>query len=266
MDENPDSIQLDPVLPPADLRPWIGLFYRFRSSAPAFDGVEHLRRGQFRFRLSGGSGSYRFADGVEESAAACHLVAPSEDAIHGRATGPVLAFGMGLTPAGWDALVPDGHARGRVIDATELWGEPVHAAALALGFAPDVHAMVAIAAPLIRRLVGQDPALSAFIQTVDEWLAADPSPALSALVARTGLSRRQVERRCNAIYGAPPKLIARRHRALRAAAALASGTGAHRLLLDGFYDQSHLIREVKEFTGLTPGRLRADPGLLTHRS
>ena len=30
----------------------------------------------------------------------------------------------------------------------------------------------------------------------------------------------------------------------------------------GFYDQSHLIREVKQFTGLTPRQLRAQPSVL----
>lgn len=32
----------------------------------------------------------------------------------------------------------------------------------------------------------------------------------------------------------------------------------------GFYDQSHLIREVKQFTGLTPRQLRARPTILRH--
>ena len=58
------------------------------------------------------------------------------------------------------------------------------------------------------------------MRAVDAWLADNPSPVLDELVATTGLSRRQVERRCNALYGAPPKLLARKYRALRAAVAL----------------------------------------------
>jgi len=30
----------------------------------------------------------------------------------------------------------------------------------------------------------------------------------------------------------------------------------------GFYDQSHLIREVKHFTGFTPGQIQAEPTIL----
>ena len=85
------------------------------------------------------------------------------------------------------------------------------------------------------------------------WLAASDSPDLDDLVGATGISRRQVERKCNALYGAPPKLLARKYRALRAAVALASGDASLDEVIDrGFYDQSHLIREVKHFTGLTP--------------
>jgi AraC-like DNA-binding protein len=44
---------------------------------------------------------------------------------------------------------------------------------------------------------------------------------------------------------------------LRAAVVLADGGEAP----DAFYDQSHMIREIKQFTGLTPRRMR-DPGML----
>ena len=62
-----------------------------------------------------------------------------------------------------------------------------------------------------------------FMQQVDGWLADSPSPEMDDLIAITGLSRRQVERKCNAMYGAPPKMLARKYRALKAAVALASG-------------------------------------------
>ena len=86
-------------------------------------------------------------------------------------------------------------------------------------------------------------------------------PVIERLATVTGLSRRQVERRCNALYGAPPKLLARKVRALRAAVAMAAGDTSD---VEGFYDQSHLIREVKHFTGLTPKRMRDEPGALAH--
>ncbi len=41
---------------------------------------------------------------------------------------------------------------------------------------------------------------------------------------------------------------------------MASGSATLDALIgDGFYDQSHLIREMKQFTGLTPKQLRTEP-------
>jgi methylphosphotriester-DNA--protein-cysteine methyltransferase len=84
------------------------------------------------------------------------------------------------------------------------------------------------------------------------------------LVAATRLSRRQVERLCKRLYGAPPKLLSRKYRALRAAVVLAKGEATTGELLDqGFYDQSHCIREIKRFTGITPTRIQGNLNQLT---
>ena len=86
---------------------------------------------------------------------------------------------------------------------------------------------------------------------------------MACLISATGLSRRQIERKCNALYGAPPKLLARKYRALRAAVAMVEGVESVSDAVDrGFYDQSHMIREVKHFTGLTPGQICAEPSVL----
>ena len=121
-----------------------------------------------------------------------------------------------------------------------------------------------MAEAFVRRLIARSGGEAVrFAAQVDAWLADNPSPALEVLEAATGLSRRQVERRCNALYGAPPKLLARKYRALRAAVALVQdGESVDDLLARGFYDQSHLIREIKHFTGCTPRQLRANPSVL----
>jgi methylphosphotriester-DNA--protein-cysteine methyltransferase len=68
---------------------------------------------------------------------------------------------------------------------------------------------------------------------------------------------RQLERMAKRYYGLPPKTLARKYRALRAASALARGEDLDDAGLgDSFYDQSHLIREVKRFAGLTPKQIR----------
>lgn len=266
MQSLPD-IQLDYAVPPDDLVDYITLFYLFVADVPLFEDHERADHAQLRFRLSPGGQTYRFHDGMVQSPPDIHLIGPTSGPIHARAPGPVRVFGMGVTPAGWAAMIGSEASAvlNRTLDATALLGVArMRAAASALAAAPDIDASVAIAEPLIRELVQQrDVAVCGFVQQVDAWLAGATSPDIEDLVAETGLSRRQVERKCNALYGAPPKLLARKYRALRAAVALrTSDEELDDVIGRGFYDQSHLIREVKQFTGLTPRQIRADPGAL----
>src|SRR3546814_18483899 len=70
------------------------------------------------------------------------------------------------------------------------------------------------------------------------------------------ISTHSVERVKKHYYVPAPRLIARKYRAVRAAWALARGEGLDSAQLgDAFYDQSHLIREIKRFAGATPGQL-----------
>ena len=91
-----------------------------------------------------------------------------------------------------------------------------------------------------------------FVQETDRWLAHEQSPRVDALQEATGLSARQVARWCNRLYGAAPKFLARKYRALRCAQILArEDIDWSEVSGDAFYDQSHFIRELKHFTGLT---------------
>ena len=74
--------------------------------------------------------------------------------------------------------------------------------------------------------------------------------------AATGMSIRSVERMTKHFYGVSPRMLARKYRAVRAAAALARGESLDEAQVgDAFYDQSHLIREIKRFAGATPSQL-----------
>ena len=73
----------------------------------------------------------------------------------------------------------------------------------------------------------------------------------SLLLKRRPRVRRPLPRRPRL----PPQLPPSRP-AVRAASALARGEDlASAKLGDAFYDQSHLIREIKRFAGATPGQL-----------
>jgi len=260
------EIKLDYAVPEADLSDYITLFYLFEADTPIFEDTERADHAQIRFRLNNRGAEYRFPDGLVQQALGIHIVGPTTGAVRVRAEGPVRVFGAGITPCGWLALVGAEASTmiNRVFDATELFGDALTGTVEQLAAAGDVAEMARIVTPLIATLVGRhDGDAHGFVHAVDAWLADSTSPDLDALTAATGLSRRQVERKCNALYGAPPKLLARKYRALRAAVALASGRASLDEVIDrGFYDQSHLIREIKQFTGLTPRQIAADPPLL----
>jgi len=92
-----------------------------------------------------------------------------------------------------------------------------------------------------------------------------PHGALATLAADSGLGRRQLERLCRTHVGVSPAqfaMIRRCHRVLdRLSHAPANLSLAALAAASGYADQSHMTRELRRFTGLTPGALLRDgPG------
>jgi len=260
------AVTLDYATPHESLRGYLSVFYEFNADVPIFEDVERADLAQFRFLLAGSQPHYTFADGHSQYVPAIQIVGPSTGPTAVSVIGPVQIFGVGLLPAGWGSLL-DFEASllvNRVIDAADLFGPHLHQTAQALRDAATLDERVVIGNALAHELIGRgQSAAFAFTRLVDDWLASSPSPDVDELVRIAGVSRRQVERNCNRFYGSPPKLLARKYRALKAAIALAKGEGCtHDLVADGFYDQSHFIREIKHFTGVTPGKITEDLSVL----
>lgn len=262
------SIELDYAVPGSALADFVTVFYWFRADVPAFEDVERADHAQIRFRLTPGGARYRFADGHEQDVADAHIVGPTTGAFQVSTQGPVHAFGAGLTPAGWAALVGS-DASGminRAVDLADLFGRAVSDDAVrALQSADGLEGKARCGEDILARLMrGHRDKTLDFVRQVDTWLFSSPSPDVEALVVTTGVSRRQVERRCRALYGAPPKVLARKYRALRAAVALlAEQVSIDQAVGMGFYDQPHMNREIKQFTGYTPRQMKDEPGLLS---
>lgn len=260
------DIQLDYAVPSASAANHVTLFYWFRANVPLFEDVERADHAQIRFRLTPGGAEYSFANGTVQIASDVHVVGPTTGAVHVRAPGPVHVFGAGLTPLGWAALMRNDASAmvNRIVNLSDMFGPSIFDVIADLKTASSLDAMVACVEALLLRLCRSNcDSMLDFIRQVDAWLSDDASPDVNALTAATGLSRRQVERKCGALYGAPPKELARKYRALRAAVSLvADGASIDEVVNRGFYDQSHLIREIKHFTGFTPGQIQAEPTIL----
>ena len=254
--------------PPDHLADRVSSFYEFFDPSPLHDDVERADRQQLRIMLEG-EGEYTFANGQVDPAHRVALFGPTTGSIRGTSRGPTRVFGAGLWPAAWHAIAGQ-HSEDwldRSVDAALVFG-PERTGQLwrDVSAAADMASRCIVLGTFIAEVTAPaDPEHVAFTLAVDTWLTGNPDPHVDDLAAATGYGLRRLERMTKRYYGLPPKTLSRKYRALRAAAALARGEDLDAAgLADGFYDQSHLIREVKRFAGLTPQRIRArESSLLT---
>ncbi len=86
-------------------------------------------------------------------------------------------------------------------------------------------------------------------------LHADPAVKIEELARNVGWSRKHLAERIRLQTGANPRFYARLRRFERLLAHLKSGTAPHWADLaaaQGFADQPHLAREMRDLSGLTP--------------
>jgi AraC-like DNA-binding protein len=248
------------------LSPMISSFYRLDFNGDKFSELERADRAQFRFQL-GGNGEYHFVDGHIAPTYPVTIIGPTSAPMTAKSDGPLSVFGWGMHSAGWAALMGDDAVayNDRAFDARRIFGDWIMRVRGELIAATEFAEQIEIgclAAEDIFRFKASAP--FEFTSKVDAWLANATDPEVDTLASATGLSQRQLERMTKRHYGMPPKKLARKYRALRAAQLLAHGDSLDDAGLGlAFYDQSHLIREVKQFTGLTPGQLRAGQSQLT---
>lgn len=264
-----DMVALSYFAPPADLARYFGAMYLFTADRSRI--ADHTRAdfAQIRFMLTG-SGQYRFGDGRHVETPDCCLLGPTSMATHFDVAGPMQVLGLTVLPLGWAALRA-GEAHLAADDAFDLdarfgrqWRDRLD---WLRGQEDSVTASERLWAFLREQLHPVSDAEVRFVEETDRWLAHEQSPRVDALQEATGLSARQVARWCNRLYGAPPKYLARKYRALRCAQILArEEIDWSECSGDAFYDQSHFIRELKHFTGLTPTELRERASLVIRLS
>lgn len=255
-------VQVRYFAPAPALRGLVSSYYWCETDRPLLCDRMRAELGQIRF-VTRGALSYSFADGRTFAGPTALLSGPTSAPVETCATGPFACFGAGLMPAGWSALIgPDAdELADEAVDLRAVCGVAADDACDAIADASDDAARVAAADRFFKALLERPRAVPAwFLRLTDDWLTATPDPRVDALVAASGMSARQVERWSRRHYGASPKLLARKYRALQAAVRL--GTGEARTWSeaagDAFYDQSHFIREFKQFVGMTPARFVAD--------
>ena len=259
-------LRLELFPPPAALTPYITTFFRMRCDERSIRDIQPSSIGLMAVMVRG-SGHMRFLDGRVEPSHLFTLQTPTAAAATFVIEGPWHLLGAALAPLGWAALTglcATQHGN-RLYDGAQVLGPALAEAANAVAQEFDhltVEALITrFSAAILASLRPIKPAHASFVRTVGEWLAQSITPVVADLQARSGLGTRQIQRLTDRYFGLPPTALARKYRALRAAVLLSRPSLSSddiAAVQDHFYDQPHMIREIRLFAGRTPARI-ADP-------
>ena len=260
---DPHSFQF--VAAPADLAPYLNSLYVWRCEVPDLVDVLPAYSGQMTSFVEG-TGRMKFDDGVVSETSDAFFLAPLCQAREFHIKGPAAMFGVSLNFRGWAAMtglsVSDHHD---AFLAPEMVLSDKRAAEFA-DLAPrwragelDDKGMLDAMADIVRHSLSRLP--DTHLKVIDrtlEWLSSSFRPDLEELYATLPYSRRQVQRLVAQFFGQSPVRLVRRYRAVRAATLLSLPQLPEEIEADihgAFYDQAHLIKEIRFFTGRTPKRL-----------
>jgi AraC-like DNA-binding protein len=269
-----DSYSLEFIEPPAALTPIITTFFMFRSEEEWIRDCQPANTGYMMIFLSG-KGEARFANGLIQQSQPVSLIGPTNAASQYVVEGPFYCFGCAFTPLGWRAVtdMPASDSCDRFLDSAQLWPGDVDGLLknmLTIEGNAEQGAKGRLMADLlggflIPRLADIPQRHAEIIALTVRWLDQSITPDLDDLYRQMPVAERQAQRVINDYFGCAPKQLMRKYRAVRAAMLLndpaCSKEDAARVQ-DLFYDQPHMIREIRHFAGRTPSRLSNDDGTL----
>ena len=252
-------MRLEFAAPASKLAGHISTYYLHGFDYPLIEDVERADVGYLRFMFSG-SGYFKYQDGRESLSTSVMLLGPSTQTVSYAVQGPLFTFGAVLLPEFWGGIVgvAANDLANRIVDGETILGTGARACFDVMRGMDSVEEMARCVDALLLPLIKPLPADHLeTIGLIGAWLSQYPVPSTEILYQRASFSDRQVMRIANRYYGASPKMLARKFRALRTASRIIGSRG--RLdedLFAEYADQAHMAREVKHFTGMTPRALQ----------
>lgn len=250
---------------PEELRPFIATFHEFSCNVERVVDMHPCYASHLLINLQG-DGFFAFPSGHRDRLAPSSLLAPCSCATRYFVDGGFQTIGAALTPLGWAALTGlDAHDDGnRVFPAADRLGPAAEILAHEARMAWNDGCTGEVIAEKLRlfiqaRLRDLVPAHMQFISLMRDWLSKGQDWDLAALPEKIGYSDRQIQRLSKRYFGLPPQMLLRKTKALKAAVVLSDPDATDIQLArvaDYYYDQSHMIREIRHFVGRTPGALR----------
>ena len=235
---------------------------RTQSMMPAYSA-------QF-FSFITGSGTIHFPGHDTCTSGDLTLNAPMLRAAPMIMQGPVLNVGASFTPLGWATFsgLPADEVHDTAFGAETVVPQallaPLHAALAeirAKRMSPEDYAR--IVEDMIRQACAQSAhqprdGHAVLVGAINDWLSSGFNPPIERLYDSTDLGRRQVQRLCRRYFGVPPGQLLKRFRAIRAAMLLAHDNLPSEMrseVIGAYFDQAHLIRDIRRYTGQTPKAL-----------
>ncbi|MGB5078112.1 MAG: helix-turn-helix domain-containing protein [Sphingorhabdus sp.] len=265
---SPDKIEVVQFAPPAELAPYVTQIYFFRCDEAHIQDRQPAALGHLVFLLKG-NGVLKFQDGHADTITRTSVFGPCMAAAEYTFEGPLHHMGFALTPLGFGALTgrPANLYADRAVPASQLFGAQIDelAETFRKGHASGTLRIVQMAEMATSFLLGQvkpvPPAHMTMIQKVVNWLSSTLEPNVEILYPQLDMSRSTAARLITRYFGSAPKQLMRKYRGVRAASLLCDPacTPELRAKVESlFYDQPHMIREIRQFAGRTPGALDGD--------
>lgn len=242
-------------LPRPDIRDYVRAYYYFSTDTATIQPI-CAEMGNIRVVLSG-CGTLHTPRAIGQKVDSAFLLGPTMGAYFMEAEAGTRVFGVGIRPRGWLAMcgISAEEAKDEVIDLTAFAGSMARSTIDELRNAGSLAEMAAAADRFFVRRIDRSASYkpSYYSEPLGRWLLDPRELSVDTLVDMMDVSRRQTDRVAKLWFGASPKYLQRKYRALRAADRIRAGAGDWRAAAgEPYYDQSHFIKEFKTFVGVTP--------------
>ena len=251
---------------PPDLAGYLNSLYVLKAGPQDIVEMMPAYSAQLCILLRGG-GEMTFHDGHTAEARTTYFLGPLTQAQKFTVHADTVVLGASLNVRGWASLtgLPADKAKDRTFAVKDVLTPE------ATGRLEDVIGQVGageleelagldVLAEVIRQ--GLKPLTARHEQIIAgtlAWLSGSFKPQISELMDMLPYSDRQVQRLVSQFFGQPPVKLIRRFRAIRAGTLMTMDNLDPKLeaeIRSSFYDQAHMIKEIRHFVGKTPRRLQ----------
>lgn len=155
-------------------------------------------------------------------------------------------------------LLPARLQQGAAWSLPELLGREGAALLLHVAAAASTTAKIRATEAWMATQMPEQPGHNGLLETAFSYISQRKGlTTVKALTSLLGVNYKWLERNFRYYTGLPPKLFLRQHRFVQACLALLHSCPVDFMAIaleHGYYDQNHLIKEFRQFTGVAPGR------------